>query len=128
LSPEGLAAQTTGAVFSHFQLDDENLAIGDISHAAAVDLFAASQLATMRAGEGLRGVRLAHHAAGHEIGVLSLAFSSNGKTLAAAGRDAKLRLWDVASGKELIQFQDFWKPGVSVHSHEGPTMFTVTSG
>src|SRR5947209_4969541 len=36
--------------------------------------------------------------------VFSVAFSPDGKTLAAGGWDGSIRLWDVATSKELRQF------------------------
>jgi WD40 repeat protein len=45
------------------------------------------------------GVRLRH---GSSVEVL--AFTTEGKTLASAGRDAMIRLWNVETGKERIRF------------------------
>src|SRR5215831_14028647 len=38
--------------------------------------------------------------------VFSVAFSPDGKTLAAGSWDGTVRLWEVATGKELHQFHD----------------------
>ncbi|MFN0054363.1 MAG: protein kinase domain-containing protein [Planctomycetales bacterium] len=42
---------------------------------------------------------------GHRDGVLSVAFSRDGKRLLSAGYDRTARLWDVATGNELQVFQ-----------------------
>ena len=39
---------------------------------------------------------------GHELSVWSVAFSPDGKRIASGSTDGTLRLWEVASGKELL--------------------------
>ena len=59
---EGLAAGTTGAVFSDLDFQPDDFAICEIAHAAGVHILASSAFATAGAGEGLRGAREAFHA------------------------------------------------------------------
>ncbi len=41
---------------------------------------------------------------GHEGSVTSVAFAHRGSVLASAGSDSTIRLWDVATGKQLVSF------------------------
>jgi WD40 repeat protein len=41
----------------------------------------------------------------HRFHIQCLAFSPDGKTLASGGRDGKVKLWDVATGKNIADFQ-----------------------
>src|SRR5262249_3827945 len=58
---------------------------------------------------------------GDQAEVNSMAFSPNGKILLSAGQDKKVRLWDVATGKELRHWDShlqnrFMKPVFSSDS------------
>src|SRR5262249_34677790 len=62
-------------------------------------------------GATTKEIRLCDAATGEEIrgisnrsDVLTVAFAPDGKTLAVAGRDHAVRLWDVATGKEVRAF------------------------
>jgi WD40 repeat protein len=43
---------------------------------------------------------------GHTQGVLCVAFSPDGKTLASGSLDRSVRLWHVPTGQELLSFQN----------------------
>ena len=54
LSPEGLATATAGAVFSHFDFEHDDLAIGDIANGPGVNILATPPLAARRARRARR--------------------------------------------------------------------------
>lgn len=43
---------------------------------------------------------------GHDRGSLAVAFNSDGSHIVTAGRDAKIRVWDVSDGKEVLVLDD----------------------
>lgn len=57
------------------------------------------------------------------IGILGLAYSPNGHTLASGGRDGMVRLWDAATGELLNTFKGhtFWVESVA-YSPDGHTL------
>jgi WD40 repeat protein len=66
-----------------------------------------------RGGPDEKVVRLLEAATGKEVrqlqghgkGILAVAFSPDGKTLAAGGIDRTVRLWEVDTGKEILQLK-----------------------
>ena len=48
------------------------------------------------------GGKLRHDLLGHEGGVFTVAFSHDQKTLATSGHDKTVRLWNVATGQEML--------------------------
>jgi WD40 repeat protein len=57
---------------------------------------------------------------GHEGPIRSIAFSNDGKTLAASRMDRTIRLWNMATGQELFVLADFPAPGMP-----GPLVFSA---
>src|SRR5262249_55757336 len=51
---------------------------------------------------------------GHGAPVNCLAFSPDGKTLASGSNDKTVKIWDLASGKEVVTLQSHARPVVSV--------------
>lgn len=62
LGAKGLATRAVGAVFSNFDFENHDLAIGDIANQTGMSVLAPSHLAALRTGEGLRRARKPSHA------------------------------------------------------------------
>jgi RNA polymerase sigma factor (sigma-70 family) len=58
----------------------------------------------------------------HGFGVSALAYSPDGKTIAAAGAGRALTLWDAATGKEVRQFPNINQPIGLAFSPDGKTL------
>ncbi len=64
---------------------------------------------------------------GHGDGVVNIAFSPNGKVLASASDDSKVKLWDAAAGKELATLTEPDGGGIRgvAFSPDGRTLATA---
>ena len=59
---------------------------------------------------------------GHDVDVNQVAFSSDGSMLATTGDDGAVRVWDPATGKPIVEFQDpVWDPSANPEPVFGPT-------
>lgn len=65
---------------------------------------------------------------GHAVASGRLAFSPDGKTLASSGGDATVKLWDVATGEELLTIDAFLGgPWALRFSPDGKALATISS-
>jgi RNA polymerase sigma factor (sigma-70 family) len=56
----------------------------------------------------------------HEGGVNAVALTPDGHTLATAGADLEIKLWDVVTGQERATLQRMTPVGPTTHAHEWP--------
>ena len=65
---------------------------------------------------------------GHAVDSRPLAFSPDGKTLASSGGDATVKLWDVATGEELLALDGYrGGPWALRFSPDGKALATISS-
>src|SRR5262249_17777666 len=63
---------------------------------------------------------------GHKSAVFGLVFSPDSKLLASAGVDKTVRLWDVQTAKQTVQFDGHTQPAILVgFSADGTTVFSM---
>lgn len=67
-----------------------------------------------------------HSLIGHEGNVDALAFSPDSKTIATGGTDKTVRLWNVATGREMLKLTGHSAPIVGLaFSKDGKTLLSV---
>jgi WD40 repeat protein len=60
--------------------------------------------------------------------ITTIAFSPDGKTLASGGDRGSIKLWDVASGEELMSLEDHSGPICLIRfSHDNKTLATCAN-
>jgi WD40 repeat protein len=72
--------------------------------------------------------RLLQALSGHPVGVTAVAFHPDGKSLASVGLDGSVKVWDVMTGKVLIQRTASSKPALAVAFSGDGSRLVVSSG
>jgi WD40 repeat protein len=83
-----------------FSPDGQQLAVASSTPGTAAEIL------LYVVAHNLADLRLQHVLAGHKDLILDLAFRPDGKQLASTGFDRLIKLWDVATGKELRTLKD----------------------
>jgi WD40 repeat protein len=86
---------TNRVLFGAFAGDGRHVAVGEVSSTSEDITVIDSETGEIR-------TRLS----GHSAGINALAFSPDGRTLATAGQDCSIKLWDWADGKEMTTLRD----------------------
>jgi RNA polymerase sigma factor (sigma-70 family) len=132
--------QTVALAMSEGEIDIWNAAKGERLRTFRVGRFPSLQfspdakvLAVLEHNaEGKQSLRLLdattgeelHRLTGHQEAIYPVLFSPDGKTLISCGDDKTVRFWDVATGKQVRQF-DFAEPGNIAVSPDGKTLASV---
>ena len=82
-------------IFGAFATDGRHVAVGEVAGVPDNVTVIDSETGKVR-----------NRLSGHNAGVYALAFSPDGRTLATAGHDRSIKLWNWAEGKELSTLQD----------------------
>jgi WD40 repeat protein/serine/threonine protein kinase len=102
-----------------FSPDGQTLAAGDLDVAWPGVTDYDIRLWNSRTGKLLATLR------GHAAAAAGLAWSPNGKRLASASRDGSLKIWDTASGRELLTLSAGSQPMAPAFSPDGNRLATL---
>ncbi|MEW6499013.1 MAG: WD40 repeat domain-containing protein, partial [Cyanobacteriota bacterium] len=77
--------------------------------------------------QAVYGVRERNRLEGHNKGVISVSYSPDGKTLASASDDNTIKVWNLATGKEIATLQGHREAVISVnYSPDGKTLASAS--